>query len=269
MTRLGWDTSIYNPIKLPPVPSAFRIARATQGNYIQDGKYAAARHWAKVHGKLFGAYHFCDPHSSASPTEQARYFLAYAQPRPGDLLVADYERAHKSGPEWLDAFCHWVHNETGAYVLVYTNVSVGNTLAGLGRRPLWIASWGRKPGDPVLPTPWSTFALHQFGNVGGVDRDWCNGKPADVWAKYAVPKPAKPAPAATTTNLPPAVTVTTPAATPAVDTSAPAPATQAAGDFSLALTPKVIPPAPPPRPSVWAKLTGWLVWLFTGRQTIV
>jgi hypothetical protein len=266
MTRLGWDTSTYNPIKLPPVPSAFRIARATQGNYIRDDKYAAARHWAKVHGKLFGAYHFCDPHSSASPDEQARYFLAYAQPRPGDLLVADYERAHRNGPEWLDAFCHRVHRETGANVLVYTNVSVGNTLAGLGRRPLWIASPGRKAGDPILPTPWSKFVLHQFGGVGGVDRDWCNGKPAAVWAKYAVPKPAKPAPG---TSIPPATptavkvfqgSTTQPVAT------LPAQNPVLVESLMTAPAPKVIPPPPPPRPSAWAKLIGWLVWLFTGRR---
>src|SRR3954471_18906381 len=77
----------------------FAFAKATEGTTYTDPTYGTNRSGAGAAGMKFGAYHFARPAAGsdaaavASGTAQADAFIAYAQPRRGDLLpVLDLEK---------------------------------------------------------------------------------------------------------------------------------------------------------------------------------
>jgi hypothetical protein len=45
---------------------------------------------------------------------------------------------------------------------------------GLGGWPLWMSDPSSPAGRPRIPSPWSTYAIHQFGTTGSIDRDTAN-----------------------------------------------------------------------------------------------
>ena len=68
------------------------VQKATQGTSFTDPTFAINRKKAADAGLLFGAYHFG---TGADGVEQADAFLTRVQPKPGDLLVLDFEANHR------------------------------------------------------------------------------------------------------------------------------------------------------------------------------
>lgn len=75
-------------------------AKATESTNFQDPDYPQFRAVAAKHKKPFGAYLFIHP--DVDGAAQAKYFLAYAKPKPGDLEpVVDSETLHNG--DWAQA----------------------------------------------------------------------------------------------------------------------------------------------------------------------
>jgi GH25 family lysozyme M1 (1,4-beta-N-acetylmuramidase) len=179
----------------------FAFAKATEGTTYTDPTYGTNRTGAGAAGLRFGGYHFARPSAGsdaaavASGIAQAEAFLAYAQPRKGDLLpVLDME---KNGGltvprlvQWTQSWLDHVYARTGVRPLIYASpsfwkTSLGDTpvFATSGNR-LWIAHW-TKASLPLLPaggwggqgwTFWQwTDCSKVLGISGCVDGDRLNG----------------------------------------------------------------------------------------------
>src|SRR4051794_33029045 len=145
----------------------FAFVKATEGTTYTDPTYGTNRSGAAAAGLRLGAYHFARPAGTsdaaaiASGIAQADSFLAYAQPRRGDLLpVLDLEKTGGLGvvrlTTWTQAFLDQVYARVGARPLIYASpsfwkTSLGDTplFAADGNR-LWIAHW-TKASLPLLP----------------------------------------------------------------------------------------------------------------------
>jgi GH25 family lysozyme M1 (1,4-beta-N-acetylmuramidase) len=179
----------------------FAFAKATEGTTYTDPTYGTNRTGAGAAGMKFGAYHFARPTAGsdaaavASGIAQADYFVAYAQPRRGDLLpVLDLE---KNGGLtvarlvlWTKAYLDQVYARTGVRPLIYASpsfwkTSLGDTpvFAQAGHR-LWIAHW-TSASLPLLPagswggqgwTFWQWTDCSKIPGISGcVDGDRLNG----------------------------------------------------------------------------------------------
>jgi GH25 family lysozyme M1 (1,4-beta-N-acetylmuramidase) len=101
----GADLSHHNQdpalIKARDAGLLFVYHKATEGTTVRDPKYPGRRAAARKAGLPFGAYHFASPdHHDA--VQEARAFIEYADPEPGDLAPAlDMEVA---GSERLESW---------------------------------------------------------------------------------------------------------------------------------------------------------------------
>ena len=189
----GCDISAYQTSI--PAGKDFEILKATEGLTYDDAPFRAR--WATLAetGTLRGAYHFA--RTGNDPVAEADHFLRVVQAaglRPGDLLVLDHETRGSSPSHdaaWALRWCVLVESVTKVRPLVYTYLSFAQEgrCAGLGRYPLWIADPSRPAGDPRVPTPWSSWVLHQYSETGGIDHDVFNGGRAD-WLALGGLKPA-------------------------------------------------------------------------------
>lgn len=179
----GTDISAYQD----SIPAGdFCILKATEGLSYIDPPFAAR--WATLgsEGRLRGAYHFAHP--SNPPNGEASFFLSTVEHRGGfnrgDIPVLDFEvddgmsAAHCAS--WARQWIAAVENALSRPVVVYTFLNFAETghCAGLGSSPLWIADPSRAAGQPRVPSPWSHWMLHQYGEPGGVDVDVFNGDKA-------------------------------------------------------------------------------------------
>lgn len=171
----GDDLSNWQRPPWPRLPTSFIFAKATEGKTYRDPSYKTWRRLARKHGKTFGAYHFARPEYGNTAQEEAAYFLRTAKLGPGDLAILDYEVYAQRGADWVEEFCDFVDTQARCDTLLYTNRSIGEQLVRSGHRPLWIADPSSPEGQPVLPSPWSLWTVHQFGTRDGVDRDVTNG----------------------------------------------------------------------------------------------
>jgi GH25 family lysozyme M1 (1,4-beta-N-acetylmuramidase) len=162
---------------------AFAIVKATEGVGWADPKYRAHTHGARAAGVAVGAYHFARPdtfsgRSLAEARRDARaeadWFLAVAQPRPGDLLPAlDLETAGlpaESMVAWTRAWLERAHRRLGARPLLYTYPAFWSFLGAtraFRSYPLWIAHYGVV--EPQLPGSWRRYAVWQYTASGSVD----------------------------------------------------------------------------------------------------
>jgi GH25 family lysozyme M1 (1,4-beta-N-acetylmuramidase) len=179
----------------------FAFAKATEGKTFTDATYPLNRSGAGAAGMRVGAYHFARPTGTsdaavaASAIAQADYFLAFAQPRRGDLVpVLDLE---KSGglssarlTAWTQAWLDQLAARLGVKPVIYASPSFWKTALGdtpifaLAGNRLWIAHW-TKAGLPILPgagwgglgwTFWQwTDCVRVPGIVNCVDGDRFNG----------------------------------------------------------------------------------------------
>lgn len=203
----------------------FAFAKATEGTTFTDATYPLNRSGAGSVGIRVGAYHFARPAGSsdaaavASAVAQADAFVAFAQPRRGDLLpVLDLEQTGGLPPArlttWTSAWLEQVVARLGVRPAIYASPNFWKTaladtpVFALAGHPLWIAHW-TKDALPILPgagwggSGWTFWQWTNCDRVPGilrcVDGDRFNG--ADVAAVAIAASPPGP-PVAT---APPAV----------------------------------------------------------------
>lgn len=164
---------------------AFGFARATEGNGRLDLTFH--HNWVLMgrNGFVRGAYHVGHPSIDASV--QVRHFLESVRLAPGDLFAlelndSDGLRAHEVAG-FARRWCAEVTRRTGALPFVRTNehfAAEGNC-EGLSGYPLWIVAPACPIGDPVIPQPWRSWAIHQYAN-SPINSDVFSGSTAELLA---------------------------------------------------------------------------------------
>ena len=185
--------------------AAVKFTELSQGDHgpVRYVNPDAAADWAYLKQQGLGrvAYAFGHPKTSAADTagffsEQIRA-LGLAD---GDAIALDLEVTDGLGPAavsaWARAVMGILHSQYGRPPLLYTfrSFAAGNC-AGLGGWPLWISDPSHAAGHPAVPAPWKTWAIHQYGTAGAIDRDLaCWPSVATMRAALGrVPAPPKPA----------------------------------------------------------------------------
>ncbi len=185
----GQDWASYQATNLPTAGLSFMFAKATEGTGYANPKFAAQMAHARASGLVVGSYHY--PHMAADPAAEVAYFLAAADPQPGDVLALDwegYDDTNKNVPmarqiAYKDAFLTRLaaampHNQVGTYC----NADyLAHDPAGQYGDFLWIATAKLAAGLPGIAHDW---LFHQYADTGGIDRDYCPLDPAalHVWA---------------------------------------------------------------------------------------
>lgn len=165
----------------------FAFAKATEGGHWTD-KYFP-RNWQGMRESwlVCGAYHFARP--KGDPHEHARHFLGTIRSagglRRGDLVALDLERNDGLPPEQVARYarrwCRHVERQAGVRPFVYTFEAfarAGNC-AGLSDYPLWIAAPHKPRGEPVVPSPWRDWTIHQYSH-SPLDRNIFHGSREDL-----------------------------------------------------------------------------------------
>ena len=140
----------------------------------------AAADWAalKADGKGRVAYLFGHPSVSAAATVD--FFAGELAPlglEPGDAVCLDHETSDGLGAAqvagWACTVMAGLKSRFGREPLAYTFVDFAEegNCAGLGGYQLWISDPNHPAGHPAVPAPWKTFAIHQYGITGAIDRD--------------------------------------------------------------------------------------------------
>lgn len=182
-------------------------AKATEGTTFVDPTYAKRVRQARRAGIPVGAYHFARP-DRGDASEEARFFLATADIRAGDMLpMLDLESTEGLSPAELT---RW----TGAWVRTVTRHLAGRGLVG---KPIiytpfdledgfgcycWVARYSNDFRAPRVPRPWQRAAVWQHSNgrygpvkhvpgVGAVD---VNAVHPDVPLAALRVRPAAPTP---------------------------------------------------------------------------
>jgi GH25 family lysozyme M1 (1,4-beta-N-acetylmuramidase) len=143
--------------------------KATEGNSFVDPTYARRVRQARKAGVPVGAYHFARP-DRGDAAEEARFFLAKADIRAGDMLpMLDLESSEGLSPSELTAW-------TGTWVRTVTRHLAG---LGLKGRPIiytpfnlekgfgclcWVARYSNDFRAPVVPRPWRRAVIWQHSN---------------------------------------------------------------------------------------------------------
>ena len=140
------------------------IYKCTEGLDIIDPSYANAKTLCIGNGFRFGAYHFG---RGGSGTDQADYFLKFAQPDDKMIVALDWEET--MGVAGAEQFAQRIHDVLGRWPVVYTRKTYAEPLIGtkqtiLSNCPLWVASY---QSSPSWPKQWQTYAIQQYSN--GVD----------------------------------------------------------------------------------------------------
>jgi lysozyme len=162
------------------------IHEATFPRYESDWRYRERQLAALNAGLLWGAYHFGD---GTDPVRQADHFLGTVaashpvvakadpqSPRPGVLLVLDFEANHYRGGNMsvgqAVAFVQRVKERTGKYPGIYGSEyrlrqTFGGATAGqrtiLSNCWLWVANYHAQPGGI---SPWDRWHLWQYTGDG-------------------------------------------------------------------------------------------------------
>jgi len=147
------------------------VHKATEGGDWIDPSYAGRRRHAEEAGLLWGAYHFGTRQYSGA--DQARAFLATAQPGPKTLMALDFEPNDGNPRNTMtlaqaETFVQVVYQATRRMPLVYTHPGWANGVpAGrrsiklpepvtsaslLARCDLWLADHRE---EPELPFGWA------------------------------------------------------------------------------------------------------------------
>ncbi len=152
--------------------------KATQHTAFRDELYGSRRLEVRAFRIPFGAYHYAQP-GKGSAVAQARFFIATAKPRAGDLRpMLDLEENGGLGLEaltrWTEDFVREVKRLTGKPPVLYTKFQ-------LKRDPgcfLWSARYNPDNAAPLPLRAWpGGWTIHQFSNgevgvprrVAGID----------------------------------------------------------------------------------------------------
>jgi lysozyme len=176
------------------------IHKATQGLTYKDPMYLTNRQKATDAGLLWGAYHFG---TGGDGSAQADFFLGFAAPDAGTLLVLDYEPNTQGATMSLAdarAFVSQVNAKLGRFPGLYSGSLIKQEL-GNNKDPVlaqcffWLAQYGP---TAVVPANWPTWTLWQYtdGNlgpqphtvpgIGACDRDKFNGDPQGLKTLWGV-----------------------------------------------------------------------------------
>jgi lysozyme len=185
---------------------AYAFVKATQGVNFQDVAYPHNIAAARALGIVCGSYHVLEP--DVPGTAQADYYLAYASPQPGELVMVDVEiTAGANGAPvpaakvsaCVASFCDVIKHETGAWPVTYVDQSMAQAgyVASAGQCPAFIAD----PSHVQLPNPIGPWRLVSFIQTGqtGVDTDTFYGDLLELQRltttrRYVPPAPPAPAP---------------------------------------------------------------------------
>ena len=156
------------------------IIQASEGTFYRDPYLHEFYDGAKENGIKVGFYHFFNPGSSPTPSEQARYFVDTIRGLDSDLkLVLDLEQTggldNYEVTRQAKEFLEEVRNYSGLDVAVYTytNFAQYNLYEGLGlsEYPLWIAqlSEGGPSPNPIWGNKYVAWQYSDTGRVRGIN----------------------------------------------------------------------------------------------------
>jgi glycosyl hydrolase family 25 len=234
---------------------AIRMSSGDGGLHF-DSQATANYNAASAAGKTIINYHFA---GTADPTMEAKFFIEAVSPfAENDVYALDIEQGQDAG--WINTFCEYVHSVTGAWPLVYMNISTANSVyPSVQNCGLWLAapSWGFDQTITEL-NPSIVYVAQQGPIVNGVDSDAWFGTIEELQA-YGYHTSPTPAPQ-------PSVPVPVPAPEPVPSPAAPAPPEQpatpvvitpTAGQGSGTSTPVTIPVKVSPPLQTAPKLSFW------------
>lgn len=176
----------------------------------------AAADWAYAAAKLLGRIAYLFGHPAVSPADTVSFFAETLDPlgvEDSDVIAIDLETTDGLAPAQVDAWgaevASLLHARYGRVAVLYTYLSFaeeGNT-ASLGHLPLWISEPSSPPGQPIVPAPWTTWAIHQYETGGQIDKDMAAYPTVKAMAA-ALGKPApQPPPQGATMKLASSVTL--------------------------------------------------------------
>lgn len=214
-----------------------------------DAQASKNYYGAKNAGKAVGCYHFA---GGGDPIAEADFFIRGMQPlEENDVMVLDWEIQHNDPVNWCATFMNHVHDKTGAWPLLYINLSTLNSFDWtpvLQNCGLWLADWNGNPDGPAVTS--HTYVMQQYNDGPWCDHDAWFGT-IDQFKKYGWHEP-----------------VATPVPTPE-----PAPQPTPTPDPTPAPEPTPTPVAPPEVPAepipVPACKPDWKMALRTLIQTVI
>jgi lysozyme len=140
----------------------------------------AAADWAYLKQNGLGRVAYMFGHPSQGSAASVAFFaseIATLGLDDGDGICLDHEDNDGIGPSavsaWADRVMSELRSQYGRAPLLYTDLNFARTgyCAGLGGYPLWISDPSSPEGSPVVPGPWHSWAIHQYGITGAIDRD--------------------------------------------------------------------------------------------------
>lgn len=173
--------------------------KATEGNTYRDPNYAIRRQQAKRAGIPFGAYHFARAQRGADAAAEARHFLAYATPVPGDLrpaldLETDEGLSLAELRTWATTWVSIVRKVTGVNPVIYTPYDLGATFDGC---LVWRPRYNNTNTPPKLRWDIWQFSNGVYGipnSVPGIGRVDLNTMRAGLTVdQLRIPMPKPPA----------------------------------------------------------------------------
>lgn len=185
MTLQGADLASFQgaPGQWQPAAGAIRWAAVKITELSATGRYVdpdAAADWAALKQAGQGRVAYLFGHPSVLPSATVSFFAAGVGPlglAGSDAVALDLEVTDDLGPAavaaWARAVLAALHATFGRMPVAYSYrdfISAGN-LAGCEAYPLWISDPGSPAGHPVVPAPWTSWAIHQYGISGAIDRD--------------------------------------------------------------------------------------------------
>jgi GH25 family lysozyme M1 (1,4-beta-N-acetylmuramidase) len=157
------------------------LAPAPAGAYVNPD---AAADWAYLSQHKLGRIAYLYAHPSVGVAATVDLFAGEVTKlglADGDIIAVDLEVTDGRAPAAVDA---WAAELMAALAskyqrppLLYTYISfaeAGNC-AQLGKYPLWISNPSRPAGQPQVPAPWKSWAIHQYATpTGQIDKDVAN-----------------------------------------------------------------------------------------------
>lgn len=195
----GVDVSSHQPGWTPAAADAYVFVKASEGTTYRNPYRAKQVAAARAKGLVVGWYAFVHPDHAK---DQAAYFVASLDLKPGDLLVCDWENTGDGHPSVADAatFIAEVKRLTpGHRVGLYCNQSDWLTTAVKPGDFLWIARYGDSLDAQV--TGW-TFWQYSDRPIDQNRSRFTTAAQLKTWAAGAAPQPKPSAPVPSTTKEP-------------------------------------------------------------------
>jgi lysozyme len=170
----------------------------------------AAADWAYLQQQGLGRIAYMFGHPSQGTSSSVARFADHLETlglADGDAIALDHEVTDGLGPAavsaWGRAVMAALARTFGRPPLLYTfrSFAGAGNCEGLAPYPLWISDPDHQAGHPQIPAPWTSWAIHQYGISGAIDRDFAGWlTPAAMRAALgragAVPSRPAPSPSA-------------------------------------------------------------------------